>query len=141
MKGQRDEHTDDDAVRADSWLWAARFFKTRSLAKQAIEGGKVTLDDDRIKPAKEVKVGQRLQVRKGDELFCVDIVRLARQRGPASVARTLYRETTESIERRESARARRRMERAGLTVPSTKPSKKQRRDLRRLKSAGEGDND
>ncbi|NKC00581.1 MAG: RNA-binding protein [Pseudomonadales bacterium] len=121
-------------VRIDRWLWAARFFKTRSLAKTAIEGGKVHADGQRIKPAKEVRIGQTLEIRRGDIQFEVVIVLLSEKRGPAAVAQTLYRETEESIERREADVARRRMERAGLKVPDTRPSKKQRRDLRRLKT-------
>lgn len=128
------------ALRADSWLWAARFFKTRSLAKAAIEGGKVTLEGQRIKPAKDVKVGQQLEIRRGDEVYVVTIVDLAKQRGPASIAQTLYAETTDSIEARERQRAERRMQRAGLSIPTTKPTKKQRRDLRKLKTEG-GAND
>ena len=121
------------SVRLDRWLWAARFFKTRSLAKAAIEGGKVHLNGQRAKPAKEVHVGQSLEIRRGEVAFTVLIDELSMQRGPATVARTLYTETPESIETREADAARRRMERAGLTVPATKPSKKQRRDLQRLK--------
>ncbi len=120
-------------VRLDRWLWAARFFKTRSLAKAAIDGGKVHVDGQRVKPAKEVRVGQSLEIRRGDTAFTVLVDELSSQRGPATVAQTLYTETPESIEARETDAARRRMERAGLTVPATKPSKKQRRDLQRLK--------
>ena len=122
-----------DGVRLDRWLWAARFFTTRSLAKAAIEGGKVHVDGQRAKPAKEVHVGQSLEIRRGEVAFTVLIDELSMQRGPASIARTLYTETAESIETREADAARRRMERAGLTVPATRPSKKQRRDLQRLK--------
>lgn len=123
-------------VRIDRWLWAARFFKTRSLAKQAVEGGKVELEGQRAKPAKEVRVGQQVTIRRGDTHMTVVIAELSDQRGPAKVAQLLYQETPESIELRESASARRRMERAGLQVPSSKPSKKDRRDLRRLKNLG-----
>lgn len=122
------------AVRIDRWLWAARFFKTRSLAKQAIEGGKVHLEGQRIKPAKEVRVGQKLKITRGETVLDVVIAGLSEKRGPASVAQTLYEETEASIERRESNQALRRMERAGLRIPETRPSKKQRRDLVRLKT-------
>ena len=120
-------------VRIDRWLWAARFFKTRSLAKGAVEGGKVHLDGSRVKPAKEVRVGQTLTIRRGDLEITVLVAALSAQRGPAKVAQTLYEETVESIEQRESVVARRRMERAGLQVPANRPSKKDRRDLRKLK--------
>jgi len=121
-------------IRIDRWLWAARFFKTRSLAKHAVEGGKVHLEGQRAKPAKEIRVGQQLTIRRGDTEMTVVVAELSEQRGPAKVAQLLYNETAESIELREAASARRRMERAGLQVPSSKPSKKDRRDLRRLKS-------
>lgn len=122
------------AVRIDRWLWAARFFKTRSLAKQAIEGGKVHLEGQRIKPAKEIRVGQQLKITRGETVLDIVIAGLSEKRGPASVAQTLYEETEASIERRESNQALRRMERAGLRIPETRPSKKQRRDLLRLKT-------
>ncbi len=121
-------------VRLDRWLWAARFFKTRSLAKQAVEGGKVHLDGKRVKPAKTVQIGQTLEIRRGSVAQEVVVCALSEQRGPAKVAQTLYEETTASIEAREEARARRAMERAGLQVPTTKPSKKERRDISRLRA-------
>ena len=124
----------EPAVRVDRWLWAARFFKTRSLAKQAIEGGKVHLEGQRIKPAKEVRVGQKLEITRGETVLDIVVAGLSEKRGPAPVAQTLYEETDASIERRESNQALRRMERAGLRIPETRPSKKQRRDLLRLKT-------
>ena len=124
-------------VRIDRWLWAARFFKTRSLAKAAVEGGKVHVDGQRSKPAKAVRVGQTVEVRKGTVLMTVIVRDLAEQRGSAPSAQTLYEETPESIEKREIMSSRRKMERAGLQVPSTKPSKKDRRDLRKLKDRSE----
>ena len=120
-------------MRVDRWLWAARFFKTRSLAKAAIEGGKVRLGGQRVKPSKEVHVGHVLEIRRGDVELTVVVDGLAEQRGSAPVAAQLYTETPTSIEARETLAARRRMERAGLRVPQHKPSKKQRRDLRQLK--------
>lgn len=124
-----------DQVRIDRWLWAARFFKTRSLAKAAIEGGKVSVDGHKPKPAKEIQRGQTVEVRRGDEVYTVVVEDLAEKRGSATIAQTLYSETTPSIELRETIRSQKRMERAGLTVPQSKPSKKQRRDLRKLKSS------
>lgn len=129
----------ENPVRLDRWLWAARFFKTRSLAKTAIEGGKVHLDQQRVKPAKEVRIGQTLEIRKGDTVFEVVVDALSDKRGAAPVAQTLYTETDTSIEQRQADAARRRMERAGLKVPESKPSKKQRRDLRRLKTQSDTD--
>ena len=129
----------ESPVRLDRWLWAARFFKTRSLAKTAIEGGKVHLNQQRVKPAKEVRIGQTLEIRKGDTVFEVVVDALSDKRGAAPVAQTLYTETDTSIEQRQADAARRRMERAGLKVPESKPSKKQRRDLRRLKTQSDTD--
>ncbi len=120
-------------VRIDRWLWAARFFKTRSLAKAAIEGGKVHVDGQRVKPAKEVRPGQTLEIRRGDTVFVVIIEKVSEKRGSALVAQTLYIETASSREQRETVTARRRMERAGLTIPKVRPSKKQRRALLKLK--------
>ena len=122
------------SVRIDRWLWAARFFKTRSLAKAAIEGGKVHMNGQRMKPAKEIQVGAMLSISRGSTEQTILVEVLSEQRGPAKVAQTLYTETDESIEKRESARAMRAMARAGLRVPASKPSKKERRDLRKLKS-------
>ncbi|MEM9620839.1 MAG: S4 domain-containing protein [Pseudomonadota bacterium] len=121
-------------VRIDRWLWAARFFKTRSLAKAAIEGGKVAVDGQRVKPARELRVGQQLTIRRGLTEQVVEVTALAEKRGSASIAAHLYRELPESIEQREAAQAERRMQRAGLRVPSQRPSKKDRRDLRKLKA-------
>jgi ribosome-associated heat shock protein Hsp15 len=120
-------------VRIDRWLWAARFFKTRSLAKAAVEGGKVHLENSRVKPSKEVQVGQQLEIRRGDTFQVVIIETLSEQRGSATVAQTLYTETPESIEQREVRKSVRRMERAGLNIPSSKPDKKNRRALAQLK--------
>lgn len=129
-------------IRIDRWLWAARFFKTRSLAKTAVEGGKVHVDGQRTKPAKELRLGQTLTIRKGLQEQTVVVEALSEQRGSATIAQTLYKETPESIELREISVSRRRMERAGLTVPSGRPNKKDRRALSQLKSLDEGwDND
>ena len=123
-------------VRLDKWLWAARFFKTRSQAKTAIEGGKVHLNNARVKASKDVRVGDTLDIRRGTNEFVVRVIDLAERRGNATMAQALYEETVESIDRRETDVARRRMERAGLRVPASRPSKKGRRELRRLKEAG-----
>jgi ribosome-associated heat shock protein Hsp15 len=120
-------------VRIDRWLWAARFFKTRSLAKAAVEGGKVHLESSRVKPSKEVQVGQQLEIRRGDTFQVVIIETLSEQRGSATIAQTLYTETPESIEQREVRKSVRRMDRAGLNIPSSKPDKKNRRALAQLK--------
>ncbi len=120
------------SVRLDLWLWAARFFKTRALAKQAIEAGKVEIGGQRAKPARGVRVGDALQVVRLDERFEIEVLALADVRGPASVAQTLYRESDSSKLAREQARARRAAERAGYHPPETKPDKRARRLIRAL---------
>ena len=129
-------------VRLDRWLWAARFFRTRAQAKAAIEGGRVDLHPggDASRPgrkpkvSKEIGVGDVLTVRRGWSRATVIVQALSEQRGNATSASRLYAETPESIERRESEIARRRMERAGLRVPARKPGKRDRREIRRLKA-------
>jgi len=115
------------SVRLDIWLWAARFFKTRSLAKQAIEGGKVEVDDVAGKPSKPVHAGDRLRIRRGKESFVVEVLALSERRGSASVAQALYRETDESRQAREALREQRRLEGAGYAKPASKPDKRARR--------------
>lgn len=121
------------SVRADVWLWAARFFKTRSLAKQAIEGGKVELNDAPCKPAKGVQVGDVLRVRRGEERMEVEVLAISGQRGPASAAQALYRESAASIAARDAAKAQRKL--VGAMAPPGRPDKQARRELRRLKDS------
>jgi ribosome-associated heat shock protein Hsp15 len=122
-------------VRADVWLWAARMFKTRSMAKQAIEGGKVDVNNVGCKPSKVVHVGDRVRLARGEERLELEIVALSEIRGPAPVAQALYRETDESKTAREQAKEQRRLSGAGLNRPPTRPNKQQRRELRRLKDS------
>ena len=119
-------------ARLDIWLWAARFFKTRSLAKQAIEGGKVVVNDAPGKPAKALHVGDRLKLRRGDENLVVDVAALSERRGSAAIAQALYRETDASRAAREADREKRRLEGAGYAKPATKPDKRARRLIRAL---------
>ncbi|MDO1530299.1 RNA-binding S4 domain-containing protein [Fulvimonas sp. R45] len=121
-------------VRVDVWLWAARFFKTRSLAKQAIVGGHVDVNGGGCKPAKTLRAGDRLRIARGEERLEVEVLALSERRGPASVAQALYRETDASRLARETARAERRM--VGATAPPKRPDKQARRELRRLKDGG-----
>ena len=116
-------------VRLDRWLCAARFFKTRSLAKAAIDGGKVRLNGSRPKAAKEVAVGDTLTVSRGETMQTVLVTGLAERRGSATMAATLYAETEDSIDQREEARATRTIERTSLTPPRNRPSKRARRQL------------
>lgn len=121
----------ETSVRADVWLWAARFFKTRSLCRDAIDGGKVEHNDAACKPAKPIKPGDRLRVTRGEENFAIEVLAVSEKRGPASVAQTLYRETDASIAAREAAREQRRL--IGNVGPDKRPDKQDRRALRRLK--------
>ncbi|WP_430389033.1 RNA-binding S4 domain-containing protein [Dyella sp. 20L07] len=120
-------------VRADVWLWAARFFKTRSLAKQAIEGGKVDLNDGSCKPAKAVHVGDVFRIGRGEERLEVEVLGLSEKRGPANVAQALYRESEASVAAREAAKAQRKL--VGAMAPPGRPDKQARRELRRLKDS------
>lgn len=117
-------------VRIDKWLWAARFFKTRSLAKAAIEGGQVHCDGQRMKVSREVQVGMTLRIRQGHDHRTVVVSALSEVRGPAPVAQQLYAETAESIaEREQLAAARKAM---NLAHPDHRPNKKERRQIFRF---------
>lgn len=119
---------EDDKVRLDKWLWAARFYKTRALAKAAIEGGKVHCRGERCKPSKEPKIGEELTVRCGFDERTVVVRALSAVRRGAPEAQGLYEETAESVERREQAAAMRKAGALGLDTDG-RPSKKQRRQL------------
>lgn len=119
-----------DGVRIDRWLWAARFFKSRSLAQDAVAGGKVHVNGQRVKPARDVKLGDRLEVTKGEVQFEVMVEGLSGRRGPARDAETLYTETEASIQRRERVRAARK---EMPPAPDHRPDKRQRRRLQRIK--------
>ena len=122
-----------EPVRVDKWLWAARFFKTRALATEAIQGGKVHLNGARVKPARGLRPGDTLEIHKGTECFVVVVEGVAERRGSASVAQALYRETEDSQQARAALREQQRLLAAGLHQPAQRPDKKQRRQLRRLK--------
>ena len=123
-----------DKVRLDKWLWAARFFKTRSLAKQAIEGGKVHYNGSRSKVSKEVELGATLTIRQGRDEKEVAIIALSDQRRGATEARLLYRETAASIARRQAAADQRQaLKGLGLSASRERPNKKQRRQIHRFK--------
>jgi ribosome-associated heat shock protein Hsp15 len=121
-----------DRIRIDKWLWAARFFKTRSLAAQAVDGGRVRLNGARVKPAKEVKPGDEVAVHIGELEWLVDIRALSGRRGPAEAARQLYEEREESRARRQVAIAARK----ALPEPAFglrgRPTKRDRRMLKRF---------
>jgi len=121
-----------DSVRLDLWLWAARFFKTRALAKQAIETGKVDVDGQRAKPARAVRLGNALRIARAEEFFEVTVQGLSDTRGPATVARTLYAESDASRQARETRLAELRAARAGYQAPEHKPDKRARKLIRAL---------
>ena len=120
-----------DEVRLDKWLWAARFFKTRSLAKEAIEAGHVRYDGDLTKVAKVVLIGAILDVKQGFDAIQVEVRALSDHRGPAPIARLLYRETEASVERR--AREADERKAASNLVSHERPTKQQRRLIHRFK--------
>ena len=119
------------SMRIDKWLWAARFFKTRSLAKQAIEGGKVHHQNDRVKVSKEVRIGMLLEIKQGFDKKIIEVLALSEQRGPAPVAQLLYQETSDSIAQRELLSTQRKLH--NLARPEHRPSKKDRRQIYKFK--------
>ena len=130
MSKQLEQHA-NDSMRVDKWLWAARFFKTRSFAKAAIEGGKVHHDSERVKVSKEIRVGMELTIMQGFEKKTVVIKALSATRGPAPVAQLLYEETEVSLARRELIAAQRKLH--NLARPDHRPSKKDRRQISKFK--------
>ena len=122
-------------VRVDKWLWAARFYKTRSLAQTAVAGGKVRLNDDRVKVAKEVKIGDTLTIRIAEYEWIVVVTALSEKRGSAEVARTLYKETDDSIAKRVAQIADRRAQAGvwGEREGKGRPTKRERREVERFK--------
>jgi ribosome-associated heat shock protein Hsp15 len=124
-----------DRVRVDRWLWAARFYKTRSAATDAVLGGRVHLNAERVRPAKDVRVGDRLEVTIGDVRRTVVVLGLAEKRGPAAVAATLYEETPESVALREQRAAERRLARPLGADLGARPTKQDRRRLDALRRA------
>jgi ribosome-associated heat shock protein Hsp15 len=127
-----DQSASKEGIRIDQWLWAARFFKTRSLAKSAVVGGKVEVGGQGVKPSRTLKIGELLRVRRGDELFEIEVLGLSDVRGPAPVAQQLYSESEESIARRAAEREQRRLSATGYRPPLSKPDKRARRLIQAL---------
>ena len=119
-------------VRVDIWLWAARFFKTRSLAKQAIETGRIEIAGQPVKASRQVHVGDTMRIVRAEEVFEITVAQLSDTRGPASVAQGLYVESEDAKARRQALRAERAAARAGYQPPETKPDKRARRLIRAL---------
>lgn len=120
-------------MRIDKWLWAARFFKTRGLAQDAIENGRVLVADERVKTARPLRIGESVSVRVGEVTRTVIVRELSEQRGPAAVAQRLYEETAESVTVREAARERRRLFSEPAQAIEGRPTKRDRRALDRAR--------
>ena len=124
---------DDEKVRLDKWLWAARFFKTRSLATEAVDGGKVDVNGARAKPAKLVGPGDELKVTVGAQRYVLRVTATGERRGSAEVARTLYEETADSQAQRAKVAEQHRLMSTSVEFDQGRPSKKDRRDLRKFR--------
>lgn len=126
-----------ESVRLDKWLWAARFYKTRALAREMIEGGKVHYNGQRSKPSKIVELQAELTLRQGNDERTVIITAIGEQRRPASEAQEMYAETAVSIEKREKTALARKMNALTMPHPDRRPDKKERRDLMKFKLSGD----
>jgi len=121
-----------DTVRLDKWLWAARFFKTRTLATDAIDSGKVKVNGDKVKPARNVHIGDLLDIDNGSDRWEVDVMNLSDVRAAAPIARNLYEETDESVQRRALVAENRRLFREPTADFKGRPTKRDRRQLGKL---------
>ncbi len=129
---------DGEQQRLDKWLWAARFFKTRASAAEAVSGGKVQLAGQRVKPGRRIRTGDRLEIRRGEQRWEVTVRGLAGQRRPAREAALLYEESEESRAARASEEARRRQAALRRRRGLGRPTKRERRELERLRAGGRG---
>lgn len=125
-------------VRLDRWLWAARFYKTRPIAVAAIDGGKVQVNSDRVKRSKSIKCGDQVRIRQTPYEYLITVVELAEKRGSAKVAATLYEESAASCAAREKLAFRMKHAEPALFSTKGRPSKKQRRDIRKWKGQDDG---
>jgi len=123
----------DSSVRIDKWLWACRFYKTRSLAKQEIDGGKVRINGTKTKPSREINVGDEVKLRQGWDEKTVRVLMLSDQRRGAPGAQLLYEETEDSLKAREKNAAERKAAKGSMLVTDARPNKKQRRQIHRFK--------
>jgi ribosome-associated heat shock protein Hsp15 len=126
-------HDESGTMRVDKWLWAARFFKTRAIAADAVDGGKVHVNGERVKRAKSVRVGDEIQLRLGPYEHRVVVRELSERRGPATVAATLYEEHAESVAERERLQAQRRLEATRVMHDAGRPNKRERRQIDELR--------
>jgi ribosome-associated heat shock protein Hsp15 len=122
----------DESLRIDKWLWAARFFKTRSLAAKAVDGGRVRVNGEGAKPSRNLKPGDELAIRLGELEWVVEVIALSRQRGPAAQAALLYTERPDSRARREAAMASRKSQPHPAAGVKGRPTKKDRRQIHRF---------
>jgi ribosome-associated heat shock protein Hsp15 len=129
MRKDAADDANDDEVRLDKWLWAARFFKTRSLATEAVNGGKVELNGQRPKPAKAIKVGDQLRIRVGPYIHAINVRALSDRRGPSAAAAKLFEELPESLAAREELREQHRLAPSAQYEDGGRPTKKDRRQL------------
>ncbi|MCW2479293.1 ribosome-associated heat shock protein Hsp15 [Candidatus Symbiopectobacterium sp. NZEC135] len=125
----------DDGIRLDKWLWAARFYKTRAVAREAIDGGKVHYNGQRTKPSKLVELNAEIKLRQGNDERTVLVSALSAQRRSAPEAQLLYRETEQSVEKREKVALARKMNALTMPHPDRRPDKKERRDLIKFKQS------
>jgi ribosome-associated heat shock protein Hsp15 len=125
-----------EPIRVDKWLWAARFFKTRALAAEAVTGGKIEVNGAHAKPSRIMRLGDKLNIRRGPFEWTVVVTDLAKLRGPATKAQRLYEETTESIRKREAALAQFKFEQPPEFNTPGRPSKKNRRAVLRFTKRG-----
>ena len=123
----------NSSVRLDKWLWAARFFKTRSVAREAVSGGKVHLNGNRAKPGRSLSIGDELRIQRGEEEYTITVLELSVRRGPAVVARTFYEESEESRLKREQLAEQRKLEHQQHANRERRPDKRQRRRIVRFK--------
>ncbi len=119
----------DDTLRIDKWLWAARFYKTRALASEAVSGGKVRVNEQRAKPSRTLRVGDTLHITRNEVAYTITVLILTGRRGPAPEAQKLYRETDDSITRRALAASERRLTSGNAPAPQRRPNKRDRRLL------------
>lgn len=127
----------ETSVRLDKWLWAARFFKTRSVAREAVSGGKVHLNGHRAKPGRSLNIGDELRIQRGDAEYIITIVELSLRRGPAVVAQALYSESEQNRMEREKLAEQRKLERQQHATRERRPDKRQRRRIIRFKGGGD----
>ena len=126
-----------EGMRLDKWLWVARFFKSRRLAAEAVQGGKVHLNNGRVKPSHKVQIGDRMRIQHGSERYEVTVLGLASQRRPACEVQALYAEPEASRQKREALREQRRLQRQVEPVLTHHPSKRERRLIYRLRHGGD----